>query len=382
MASSNFVDYVKIFCRSGKGGAGSKHLYRDKLTQKGGPDGGDGGRGGHIILRGSKNHWTLIHLKYARHIYAGDGGDGSQSRSFGKEGEDKVIEVPCGTVVYDAETGEFICDITHDGEEVVLIKGGRGGQGNWHFRTATNQTPRFAQLGEPSIEKTVILQLKVLADVGLVGFPNAGKSTLLSVVSAAKPEIADYPFTTLVPNLGIVSYRDNKSFVMADIPGIIEGASEGRGLGLRFLRHIERNSILLFMIPADTDDITHEYNVLLNELKQYNPELIDKQRILAITKCDMLDEELVAALKKELPKGIETVFISSISGMGITELKDLIWTEINKESNKIVEITHRPMQIVTLDEEPDEDEELFEDDFYEEEDDDISKYKGIGWDEL
>lgn len=384
MASSNFVDYVKIFCRSGKGGAGSKHLYRDKLTQKGGPDGGDGGRGGHVILRGSKNHWTLIHLKYARHIYAGDGGDGSQSRSFGKEGEDKVIEVPCGTVVYDAETGEFICDITHDGEEVVLIKGGRGGQGNWHFRTATNQTPRFAQPGEPSIEKTVILQLKVLADVGLVGFPNAGKSTLLSVVSAAKPEIADYPFTTLVPNLGIVSYRDNKSFVMADIPGIIEGASEGRGLGLRFLRHIERNSILLFMIPADTDDITHEYNVLLNELKQYNPELIDKQRILAITKCDMLDEELVAALKKELPKGIETVFISSVSGMGITELKDLIWTEINKESNKIVEITHRPMQIVALDDERDEDEELFEDDFYEEEDDDddISKYKGIGWDEL
>ena len=386
MASSNFVDYVKIFCRSGKGGAGSKHLYRDKLTQKGGPDGGDGGRGGHVILRGSKNHWTLIHLKYARHIYAGDGGDGSQSRSFGKEGEDKVIEVPCGTVVYDAETGEFICDITHDGEEVVLIKGGRGGQGNWHFRTATNQTPRFAQPGEPSIEKTVILQLKVLADVGLVGFPNAGKSTLLSVVSAAKPEIADYPFTTLVPNLGIVSYRDNKSFVMADIPGIIEGASEGRGLGLRFLRHIERNSILLFMIPADTDDITHEYNVLLNELKQYNPELIDKQRILAITKCDMLDEELIAALKKELPKGIETVFISSVSGMGITELKDLIWTEINKESNKIVEITHRPMQIVALDDESDEDEELFEDDFYEEDDendnDDISKYKGIGWDEL
>ncbi|MCE5332486.1 MAG: GTPase ObgE [Bacteroidales bacterium] len=381
MASSNFVDYVKIFCRSGKGGAGSKHLYRDKLTQKGGPDGGDGGRGGHVILRGSKNHWTLIHLKYARHIYAGDGGDGSQSRSFGKEGEDRVIEVPCGTVVYDAETGEFICDITHDGEEVILIKGGRGGQGNWHFRTATNQTPRFAQPGEPSIEKTVILQLKVLADVGLVGFPNAGKSTLLSVVSAAKPEIADYPFTTLVPNLGIVSYRGNKSFVMADIPGIIEGASEGRGLGLRFLRHIERNSILLFMIPADTADVTHEYNVLLNELKQYNPELIDKQRILAITKCDMLDEELIAALKKELPKGIETVFISSVSGMGITELKDLIWTEINKESNKIVEITHRPMQIVALDDKSDEDEEMFEDDFYEE-DDDISKYKGIGWDEL
>ncbi|HEY6915730.1 MAG TPA: GTPase ObgE, partial [Paludibacter sp.] len=249
MASSNFVDYVKIFCRSGKGGPGSKHLYRDKLTMKGGPDGGDGGRGGHIILRGSKNHWTLIHLKYARHVHAGDGDGGSQSRSFGKEGEDKVIEVPCGTVVYDAETGEFLCDITHDGEEVVLVKGGRGGQGNWHFRTATNQTPRFAQPGEPSIEKTVILQLKVLADVGLVGFPNAGKSTLLSVVSAAKPEIANYPFTTLVPNLGIVAYRDSRSFVMADIPGIIEGASEGRGLGLRFLRHIERNSILLFMIP-------------------------------------------------------------------------------------------------------------------------------------
>lgn len=383
MASSNFVDYVKIYCRSGKGGAGSKHLYRDKLTQKGGPDGGDGGRGGHIILRGSKNYWTLIHLKYARHIHAGEGEGGSQSRSFGKEGEDKVIEVPCGTVVYDAETGDFICDITNDGEEVILVKGGRGGQGNWHFRTATNQTPRFAQPGEPAVERNVILQLKVLADVGLVGFPNAGKSTLLSVVSAAKPEIADYPFTTLVPNLGIVAYRDGKSFVMADIPGIIEGAAEGRGLGLRFLRHIERNSILLFMIPADSVDIIKEYNILLSELQQYNPELVEKQRILAITKCDMLDEELIRQMKLELPEGIETIFISSVSGMGIPELKDLIWTEINNDSNKIVEINHRPMYIAPLEnfyDDYDEEEEVIEEE--EDEDEDVSKYKGIGWDEL
>ncbi len=378
MASSNFVDYVKIFCRSGKGGAGSKHLYRDKLTQKGGPDGGDGGRGGHIILRGNKNHWTLIHLKYARHIHAGEGEDGGQSRSFGKEGEDKVIDVPCGTVVYDAETGEFLCDIKEDGEEVILVKGGRGGQGNWHFRTATNQTPRFAQPGEPPIEKTVVLQLKVLADVGLVGFPNAGKSTLLSVVSAAKPEIADYPFTTLVPNLGIVSYRDGKSFVMADIPGIIEGAAEGRGLGLRFLRHIERNSILLFMIPADSNDIVKEFDILLNELKQYNPELVDKQRILAITKCDMLDDELMDGIKNEIPPNIQTVFISSVAGTGIQELKDLIWVEINKESNKMVEITHRPMEVTVHEIEEEEIEEELEED----EEDDLSKYKGIGWDEL
>ena len=382
MASSNFVDYVKIFCRSGKGGAGSKHLYRDKLTQKGGPDGGDGGRGGHVILRGSKDHWTLIHLKYARHIHAGDGEGGSQSRSFGKEGEDKTIEVPCGTVVYDAETGEFIFDITNDGEEVVLVKGGRGGQGNWHFRSATNQTPRFAQPGEPAIERTVILQLKVLADVGLVGFPNAGKSTLLSVVSAAKPEIADYPFTTLVPNLGIVPYRDNKSFVMADIPGIIEGAAEGRGLGLRFLRHIERNSILLFMVSADSADIRAEFNILLNELKQYNPELVDKQRILAVSKCDMLDEQMMEEMKSMLPEDIQTVFISSVSGLGISELKDLIWTEINRESNKIVEITHRPMQITAIDEMEDDepDDEVFDEE--DEDDDDLSKYKGIGWDDL
>jgi len=378
MSSSNFVDYVKIYCRSGKGGAGSTHFHREKFITKGGPDGGDGGRGGHIILRGSKNHWTLIHLKYARHIFAGDGEGGSGSRSFGKDGTDQVIEVPCGTVVYDAETGDFICDITENDQEVILFPGGRGGQGNWHFRTATNQTPRFSQPGEDKIERAVILQLKVLADVGLVGFPNAGKSTLLSVVSAAKPEIANYPFTTLVPNLGIVSYRDTKSFVMADIPGIIEGAAEGRGLGLRFLRHIERNSILLFMIPADSDDIEHEFSVLLNELKQYNPELVDKQRILAITKCDLLDDELMTEIKKEVPKNIQTVFISSLSGLGITELKDLIWQEINKESNKVVEITHKPMEI-TYHEEIFEEEELIEE---EEEEDDLSKYKGIGWDEL
>lgn len=386
MASSNFVDYVKIYCRSGKGGAGSMHFHREKFIAKGGPDGGDGGRGGHIILRGNKNYWTLIHLKYARHVYAGDGEQGSGSRSFGKDGEDRIIDVPCGTVVYDAETGEFMCDITEDGQELILLKGGRGGLGNWHFRTATNQTPRFAQPGEPRVEKSVILQLKVLADVGLVGFPNAGKSTLLSVVSAAKPEIADYPFTTLVPNLGIVSYRDNQSFVMADIPGIIEGASEGKGLGLRFLRHIERNSILLFMIPADSEDIKKEYQILLNELKTYNPELSSKQRILAITKCDMLDEELTEQMKAELPEGIRAVFMSSVSGLGIMELKDLIWEELNKESNKIVEFVHRPMIIEPpVDGEDNEDEEEGDfDDFFDEdeEDDDISKYKGIGWDDL
>jgi len=387
MASSNFVDYVKIYCRSGKGGAGSMHFHREKFVAKGGPDGGDGGRGGHIILRGNNNYWTLIHLKFARHVYAGDGAQGSGSRSFGKDGGDKIIDVPCGTVVYDAETGEFLGDITEDGQEVILLKGGRGGQGNWHFRTATNQTPRFAQPGEPRIEKAVILQLKVLADVGLVGFPNAGKSTLLSVVSAAKPEIADYPFTTLVPNLGIVSYRDNQSFVMADIPGIIEGASEGKGLGLRFLRHIERNSILLFMIPADSEDISKEYQILLNELQTYNPELATKQRILAITKSDMLDEELIGQMKAELPEGIRTVFISSVSGLGLMELKDLIWEELNKESNKVVDLVHRPMFIEPRVGEDDllneEEEEDFEDIFGEdEEDDDISKYKGIGWDDL
>ncbi len=390
MAGSNFVDYVKIFCRSGKGGAGSAHLHREKYIPKGGPDGGDGGRGGHIILRGNKNYWTLIHLKYARHVFAGDGGAGGASRSFGKNGEDKYIDVPCGTVVYDAETGDFMADITEDGQEVVLLKGGRGGLGNWHFRTATNQTPRFAQPGEPAQEKTVILQLKVLADVGLVGFPNAGKSTLLSVVSAAKPEIADYPFTTLVPNLGIVSYRDNQSFVMADIPGIIEGAAEGRGLGLRFLRHIERNAILLFMVPADSRDIREEYNILLNELKQYNPELADKHRILAITKCDMLDDELMDEMRRDVPDDVRVVFISSISGLGIGELKDALWQALNDESNKVLEITHRPIAIKPEEaargqEGPEEDgeEEEFRTIYLNEEDDDddLTKYKGIGWDD-
>lgn len=388
MAGSNFVDYVKIYCRSGKGGAGSSHFHREKFVAKGGPDGGDGGRGGNIILRGNKNYWTLIHLKYARHVYAGDGQQGSGSRSFGKDGQDRVIEVPCGTVAYDAETGDFICDITEHNQEVVLLKGGRGGLGNWHFRTATNQTPRYAQPGEPRIETSVILQLKVLADVGLVGFPNAGKSTLLSVVSAAKPEIADYPFTTLVPNLGIVAYRDNKSFVMADIPGIIEGASEGKGLGLRFLRHIERNAILLFIIPADSENIRREYNILLNEIETYNPELKNKQRVLAISKCDMLDEELIEQMKSELPDSIRSIFISSVSGMGIRELKDMLWEEINKESNLIHDMIHRPMNLENrfiveenMEDEPEEDEAISNKDD-EDEDEDISRYKGVGWDDL
>lgn len=385
---SNFVDYVKIYCRSGKGGAGSMHFHREKFIAKGGPDGGDGGRGGHIILRGNKNYWTLIHLKYARHVYAGDGEQGSASRSFGKDGDDRVIDVPCGTVAYDGETGAFLCDITDDGQEVVLLKGGRGGQGNWHFRTATNQTPRYAQPGEPRVEQTVILQLKVLADVGLVGFPNAGKSTLLSVVSAAKPEIADYPFTTLVPNLGIVAHRNNTSFVMADIPGIIEGASEGKGLGLRFLRHIERNSVLLFMIPADSDDIRREYDILLNELRTYNPELMSKQRVLAITKCDMLDELMMQQMRAELPESIETVMISSVTGLGIQELKDMLWNELNKEVVHLQEVVHRPMFIEPVlsddDDLNDENDEFADfDDFLEEDnDEDLSKFKGIGWDEL
>lgn len=377
---SNFVDYVKIYCRSGKGGAGSMHFHREKFIAKGGPDGGDGGRGGHIILRGNKNYWTLIHLKYSRHVHAGDGVQGSGSRSFGKDGEDRIIDVPCGTVAYDGETGEFLCDITDDGQEVVLLRGGRGGQGNWHFRTATNQTPRYAQPGEPRIETTVILQLKVLADVGLVGFPNAGKSTLLSVVSAAKPEIADYAFTTLTPNLGIVAHRNNTSFVMADIPGIIEGASEGRGLGLRFLRHIERNSVLLFMIPADSNDIRKDYDILLNELSTYNPELIHKQRVLAITKCDMLDEELIEELRAELPEGITAVMISSVTGLGIQELKDLLWEELNKEVVHLQEVVHKPMVIAPRDEDPDDN--WDDDEEEEEEEEDVSKYKGIGWDEL
>ena len=347
MANSNFVDYVKIYCRSGKGGAGSAHFHREKYIPKGGPDGGDGGRGGHIILRGNKDYWTLLHLRYTRHIMAGNGESGGSSRSFGADGKDVYIDVPCGTVAYDAETGQFLCDITDDKQEVVLLKGGRGGLGNWHFRTATNQTPRYAQPGEPMQEKYVILELKVLGDVGLVGFPNAGKSTLLSVVSAAKPEIANYPFTTLVPNLGIVEYRGGKSFCMADIPGIIEGASTGKGLGLRFLRHIERNAILLFLIPADSEDINKEYQILLHELEEYNPDLIRKQRVLAISKSDMLDEELIEAMEKELPTEVPHIFISSISGYGITELKDLLWTEINKEENRIEIFTHRNLEVKT-----------------------------------
>lgn len=363
MAETNFVDYVKIYCRSGKGGAGSTHLHREKFTPKGGPDGGDGGRGGHVILKGNKNYWTLIHLKFEKHVIAGHGGSGSSSRSFGADGEDKIIEVPCGTVVYDAETGEFLCDVTEHGQEVILLKGGRGGLGNWHFRSATNQTPRYAQPGEPAIERTVVMELKVLADVGLVGFPNVGKSTLLSVVSAAKPKIANYPFTTLVPNLGIVPYRDHKSFAMADIPGIIEGASEGKGLGLRFLRHIERNAILLFLVPADSDDIMKEYNILLNELEQYNPELLDKQRVLAISKSDMLDEELMADIEKTLPTDIPHVFISAVSNMGITELKDMLWEELSKDENRHVTISHRPMDVKFI-EDNDEDLEVeFDDDY-------------------
>ncbi|MGQ1945846.1 GTPase ObgE [Geofilum sp. OHC36d9] len=330
MASTNFVDYVKIFCRSGNGGRGSTHMRREKFVPKGGPDGGDGGRGGHIIVRGNQNYWTLIHLKYQRHIFAGHGESGGKQGSFGSDGEDKYIEVPLGTVVKNGETGEVLFEITQHNEEVILAKGGRGGQGNTHFKTATNQTPRYAQPGEPAIELAAILELKVLADVGLVGFPNAGKSTLLAAVSSAKPEIADYPFTTLIPNLGIVEYRDHKSFVMADIPGIIEGAHEGKGIGHRFLRHIERNSILLFMVPSDTKDIKKEFNILINELKEYNPELLDKHRILAISKSDFLDEELEKELEAELPDNIPHVFISAVTGKGIPQLKDLIWKELEK----------------------------------------------------
>ncbi len=330
MSESNFVDYVKIFCRSGAGGNGSTHLHRDKLTTKGGPDGGDGGRGGHVIVRANAQLWTLIHLKFSRHVFAGDGASGSKSRSSGSCGDDKLIEVPLGTVARDAETGEVIFDVTEDGEEKILVKGGRGGLGNWHFKSATNQTPRYAQSGGERVERSVILELKVLADVGLVGFPSVGKSTLLSAVSAAKPKIAEYHFTTLTPNLGIVAYRNNRSFIMADIPGIIEGAHQGKGLGLRFLRHIERNSVLLFMVAADSNNIHLEYKTLLNELKQYNPELLDKKRLLAITKSDLLDEELIMEIKKDLPK-IPSLFISSLTQMGIVELKDMIWKAINEQ---------------------------------------------------
>ncbi|MDP9077377.1 MAG: GTPase ObgE [Bacteroidota bacterium] len=327
---SNFVDYVKICCRSGHGGAGSAHLHRDILTSKGGPDGGDGGRGGHVIVKGNAQLWTMLHLKYRKHVIAGDGDAGGSSLRSGKTGRDEILEVPLGTTVKNAETGEIIFEITEDGETRILTPGGRGGQGNWHFKTSTQQTPRYSQPGEEGQEDWNILELKVLADVGLVGFPNAGKSTLLSVVSAAKPEIADYAFTTIVPNLGIVAYRGGKSFVMADIPGIIEGASQGKGLGFRFLRHIERNSVLLFMVPADTNrTIKEEYQILLHELKEYNPEMLHKPRVLAVTKSDMLDDELMDEMKKELPADVPCIFISSVAQKNIDQLKDLLWKEIN-----------------------------------------------------
>ena len=343
---SNFVDYVKILCRSGKGGRGSMHLRHVKYNPNGGPDGGDGGKGGSIILRGNHNYWTLLHLRYERHIFAEHGGNGGKDKCHGTDGKDIYIDVPCGTVVYNAETGKYVCDVTYDGQEIVLLKGGRGGLGNFQFRSATNQAPRYAQPGEPMQEMTIILELKLLADVGLVGFPNAGKSTLLSSLSNARPKIANYPFTTMEPSLGIVGYRDNKSFVMADIPGIIEGASEGKGLGLRFLRHIERNSLLLFMVPGDTDDIKREYEILLNELQQFNPEMLSKHRVLAITKCDLLDDELIEMLRSELETAwqnhaeqrVPVVFISAVANKGLDELKDVLWRELNAESNKLASV--------------------------------------------
>jgi len=329
MTEGNIVDYIKIYASSGKGGRGSAHLHREKYITKGGPDGGDGGRGGHIILRGNKDMWTLFHLKFKKHFRAEQGGDGSKSRSTGKDGKDIYIDVPLGTIVRDSETAEIIFEITENKEEKILLEGGMGGRGNWHFKSATNQTPRYAQPGVDGLEGWFQIELKILADVGLVGFPNAGKSTLLSVITAAKPKIADYAFTTLKPNLGIVEYREFKSFVMADIPGIIEGAAEGKGLGHRFLRHIERNSTLLFLIPADSDDIRKEFDILLNELKKHNPELLDKQRLLAISKTDMLDEELQEEIKNELPTGIPFVFISSLAQTGLQELKDKLWEMLN-----------------------------------------------------
>ena len=380
MAETNFVDYVKIYCRSGKGGRGSIHLHRAKYMPNGGPDGGDGGRGGNIYLRGNHNYWTLLHLRYDRHGFAEHGGNGGKSLSHGSDGADKYIDVPCGTVAYDAETGKYICDVTEDGQVVMLLKGGRGGKGNWHFRSATNQTPRYAQPGEPMQEMMVILELKLLADVGLVGFPNAGKSTLLSTLSSARPKIANYPFTTLEPSLGIVAYRDAKSFVMADIPGIIEGASGGKGLGLRFLRHIERNSLLLFMVPGDTDNIKREYEILLGELQKFNPAMLDKHRVLAVTKSDLLDDELIEMLKEELPTDLPVIFISSVAQIGLQELKDILWKELNSESNKLEAVAeggtfvHRDREVSVInadfiDWEPDyEDEDGAEGDVYDLED--------------
>lgn len=354
MAESNFVDYVKIYCRSGKGGRGSMHLHRAKYQPNGGPDGGDGGRGGNIYLRANHNYWTLLHLRYDRHVFAGNGGNGSKCCSHGSDGEDRYIDVPPGTVAYDAETGKYLCDVTEDGQVVMLLKGGRGGLGNWQFRTSTNQAPRYAQPGEPMQEMMVILELKLLADVGLVGFPNAGKSTLVSALSSARPKIANYPFTTMEPSLGVVAYRDKKSFVMADIPGIIEGASEGRGLGLRFLRHIERNSLLLFMVPGDTDNIAKEYQILLGELSKFNPGMLDKHRVLAVTKCDLLDDELMEMLRSELPDDLPVVYISAVTGFGLDKLKDILWEELNSESNKLQSVSeggsivHRDREVNVL----------------------------------
>ena len=381
---SNFVDYVKIRCRSGKGGRGSMHLRHVKYNPNGGPDGGDGGNGGNVYLRGNRNFWTLLHLKYQRHVYAEHGGNGGRDKRHGTNGKHQYIDVPCGTVVYNAETGAYVCDVTADGQEVLLLKGGRGGLGNFQFRSATNQAPRYAQPGEPLQEMTVILELKLLADVGLVGLPNAGKSTLLSSLSSAKPKIANYPFTTLEPSLGIVEYHDHQSFVMADIPGIIEGASEGKGLGLRFLRHIERNSLLLFMVPADTEDIGKEYRLLLSELERFNPEMLDKQRVLAITKCDLIDSELEEMLAVELPEDIPHVFISAVTGKGLNGLKDILWEQLNAESNKLKAVlsedtlVHRnkaiPHLIQEMKEEGEEGDIIFveaediDDDDYEEED--------------
>lgn len=352
---TNFIDYVKIYCRSGKGGRGSMHMHRAKYQPLGGPDGGDGGRGGNVYLRGNRNYWTLLHLRYDRHVFAGNGGNGGKCCSHGSDGADRYIEVPPGTVAYDAETGKYLCDVVEDGQVVMLLKGGRGGLGNFQFRTSTNQAPRYAQPGEPMQEMMVVLELKLLADVGLVGFPNAGKSTLVSALSNARPKIANYPFTTLEPSLGIVPYRDGRSFVMADIPGIIEGAAEGRGLGLRFLRHIERNSLLLFMVPGDTDNIKREYEILLNEVGSFNEGLLNKHRILAVTKSDLLDEELMEMLREDLPGDLPVIFISAVAGHNITELKDLLWTELNSESNKLQSvaeggsIVHRDREVEYLD---------------------------------
>lgn len=361
MAESNFVDYVKIYCRSGKGGRGSTHFRREKYIPKGGPDGGDGGRGGDIYIRANENYWTLLHLRYQRHVIATSGGGGGRNRSTGCDGVDQIIEVPVGTAVYDALTGEFIMDLNRHGQQELLVKGGRGGKGNTFFKTPTNQAPRYAQPGEPAQERTVILQLKMLADVGLVGLPNAGKSTLLSVITAAKPKIANYPFTTLEPNLGMVRYRDDRSFVMADIPGIIEGAAEGRGLGLRFLRHIERNALLLFMIPADTENIAAEYCLLLSELVKYNAELTEKRKVLCITKCDLIDEEIqgwiVDELHKELPAELPIRFISAAAHQGLTELKDLLWQELNRETKHRTEsIIQQSIDVTSLTFDDDDDE--------------------------